>query len=56
MNQENFLEDLFGTEYELADMGSDFFGISKVEILLISVLKELKELNRVLYNNLEARR
>lgn len=51
-----FAEDCLGNDYEKADMLSDYFGIDKSVVVQILILKELQELNRILYNTLEARR
>jgi len=50
----DFIEDSWGNEYEEIAMASTYFGVSQTNILLIGILRQLKEMNRLLYNKWEA--
>ena len=51
----NFLEEEYGDEYESTYSAAAHFGVPQINIILISIMQEIKEMNRLFYNKFEAK-
>jgi len=51
----DMIEDKFGNDYEETWAAAEQFGTSQTNMLLISLVQQIKEMNRLMYNKWEAR-
>ena len=51
----NMVEDKYGDEYEMSYAAAGHFGTSQTNVLLIGLITQIKEMNRLMYNHWEAR-
>ena len=54
-NYMNFLEDTYGDMYEETWAASSQFGCSQTNTIMLAILGQMKEMNRLMYNKFEAR-